>query len=1075
MTEQSPAEAIFFSALEKGTLEERAAYLDAVCREDSGLRRRVERLLEAHPKAGGFLEPTAAYVPGAEEAGTVIAERYKLLEQIGEGGMGAVWVAEQTQPVRRKVALKLIKAGMDSHSVLARFEAERQALAVMDHPNVAKVLDGGLTESGRPFFVMEYVKGVPITEYCDATRLSVHERLQLFAQVCQAVQHAHQKGIIHRDLKPSNILVAPYDDKPVPKIIDFGLAKAMNQSLTERTLHTAHGTVLGTPLYMSPEQAQLNNLDVDTRSDIYSLGVLLYELLTGTTPLEKKRFKEAAWDEVRRIIREEEPPRPSTRLSSTDTLPSLAACRHTEPLKLTRQIRGDLDWIVMKALEKDRTRRYETANGFAADVQRHLAGEPVQAHPPSTAYRLKKFVRRHKGPVLAGTLLVVALLLGVIGTSIGLVLADTARRRAESAEQNARDGRQKVDAARRAAERTAASLQIDLDLNEIQDDARLGLLRLARTLKGLPADVQELREFATVGILAVGQAFAPLLPPITHDGYDVTYEQLSPDARTLLTLGADRTARLWDTPTARPVAILRRGDERVVNCAISPDSRTVATDSEDGVLRFWDLPNGTFRAQSEPRPDRYGKYWLSNKMDRLIGDLRLSASRVVTQRYLGEEPDFCWTDEPLELWDSATGKRIARLELPDRDLNPILIELFGQKQPEDLLGLVWNHVQFAAQGRWITANAGRSTVVVFSSDDGRVLGRLTHPPLGPEDRGPYVLEPPSSRLLVTKVARREAKLDRWNSEFYFWEQGTWRRLPGVVSMAPKPGLSDPDHVWARELNEDLLLIVDHFDWRMCRPRDSESLAGSGSTEVLTPLEGLLPEGILRGESLLAPNGMLFNMRTGQRVIPPAGRRFHADLAQFAPDSRFVAHLSEDQVSIIDVITDKRLVTRRDDTESGPWAPLAYRPGFGMIGMIRSIFPEFFTHTSRSLLHTSRFLVIPTLPPEIAPDLLELWAQVAVRGEIGTDGNFAKWDESMGERKRQELAARPVPPMSFPFPGHVATDRLHWLRGEFDAAESDADQLRVAKQLLDRAEAAGDKVEAARWRAIAGSKADPPQK
>ena len=308
-----------------------------------------------------------------------VAGRYKLLEAIGEGGMGAVWVAEQTQPVRRKVALKLIKAGMDSKSVLARFEAERQALAVMDHPNIAKVLDGGLTETGRPFFVMEYVKGVPITEYCDAARLSMPERLQLFVQVCQAVQHAHQKGIIHRDLKPSNILVAPHDDRPVPKVIDFGLAKAMHQPLTEQTLHTAHGALLGTPLYMSPEQAQLNNLDVDTRSDLYSLGVLLYELLTGTTPLEKQRFKEAAWDEIRRIIREEEPPRPSMRLSSSQALPSLAAGRQTEPAQLTKLVRGELDWIVMKALEKDRTRRYETANGFALDIQRYLAGEPVLA------------------------------------------------------------------------------------------------------------------------------------------------------------------------------------------------------------------------------------------------------------------------------------------------------------------------------------------------------------------------------------------------------------------------------------------------------------------------------------------------------------------------------------------------------------------------------------------------------------------------------------------------------------------------------------------------------------------------
>jgi eukaryotic-like serine/threonine-protein kinase len=393
-------QAAFLEAVQAAAAE-RPAILDRLCGKDAELRRRVELLLCAHddsadlPPAGGGVDKTVAHVP-SEQPGTVVAGRYKLLEEIGEGGMGTVWVAEQTQPVRRKVALKLIKPGMDSKSVLARFEAERQALAVMDHPNIAKVLDGGLTETGRPFFVMEYVKGVPITDYCDATRLSVPERLKLFVDVCHAVQHAHQKGIIHRDLKPSNILVAPYDGRSVPKVIDFGLAKAINQSLTERTLHTAHEAVLGTPLYMSPEQALLNNLDVDTRSDLYSLGVLLYELLTGTTPLEKQRFKEAAWDEVRRIIREEEPPRPSTRLSSSEMLPALAAGRQMEPARLTKMVRGELDWIVMKALEKDRTRRYESANIFALDVQRFLAGEVVLAAPPSASYLLRKFVRRHR-------------------------------------------------------------------------------------------------------------------------------------------------------------------------------------------------------------------------------------------------------------------------------------------------------------------------------------------------------------------------------------------------------------------------------------------------------------------------------------------------------------------------------------------------------------------------------------------------------------------------------------------------------------------------------------------------------
>jgi hypothetical protein len=400
------------------------------------------------------VERTAAYVSPSEQSGTLIAGRYKLLEALGEGGMGTVWVAEQTEPVRRKVALKLIKPGMDSKSVLARFEAERQALALMDHPNIARVLDGGLTPEGRPFFVMDYVKGVPITQYCDDTRLSVPERLALFVQVCQAVQHAHQKGIIHRDLKPSNILVAPYDGRPVPKVIDFGLAKAIHQPLTEQTLHTGHETVLGTPLYMSPEQAQLNNLDVDTRTDIYALGVVLYELLTGTTPVERKRFKEAAWEEMRRIIREEEPPRPSARLSSTDTLPSLAACRQIEPARLTKLVRGDLDWMVMKALEKDRNRRYDTANGFAMDVQRFLAGEAVLAAPPSARYRLRKLARKYRGALT--TAAVIALLL-VAGTTVSVwqaVRATNAEGVAKSAAAEALEAQQ-AEAARAASEEKA--------------------------------------------------------------------------------------------------------------------------------------------------------------------------------------------------------------------------------------------------------------------------------------------------------------------------------------------------------------------------------------------------------------------------------------------------------------------------------------------------------------------------------------------------------------------------------------------------------------------------------------------
>src|SRR6516225_10160713 len=402
MSEPSlPEESIFAQALEITSAAERAAFLDRACGDNQGLRAEVEALLRAHEQSGDLLDlpekpPVTTDLPGHERPGTLLGP-YKLLEPIGEGGMGSVWMAEQTEPIQRRVAIKVVKEGMDSRQVLARFEAERQALALMEHPNIAKVLDARQTPSGRPYFVMELVKGQPITKYCDEKRLAVRERLELFGDVCRAVQHAHQKGIIHRDLKPSNVLVAPYDGKPVVKVIDFGVAKATGQRLTDKTLFTGYGALVGTPEYMSPEQAEVNNQDIDTRSDIYALGVLLYELLTGSTPLTRQRIKEAALLEVLRLIREEEPPRPSTRLSeSREALPSISAQRQTEPAKLTKLVRGELDWIVMKALEKDRNRRYETANGFAMDVQRYLADQPVLACPPSVGYRLRKLVRRNK-------------------------------------------------------------------------------------------------------------------------------------------------------------------------------------------------------------------------------------------------------------------------------------------------------------------------------------------------------------------------------------------------------------------------------------------------------------------------------------------------------------------------------------------------------------------------------------------------------------------------------------------------------------------------------------------------------
>ena len=379
--------------------------------------------------APSLVDPSEPWSTG-EGPGTVIGP-YKLLEQIGEGGFGVVFLAEQSHPLRRKIALKVLKPGMDTRQVVARFEAERQALALMDHPNIARVFDGGATPTGRPYFVMELVKGVPITEYCDANHLSPRQRLELFVSVCAAVQHAHQKGIIHRDLKPNNVLVSRHDTTPVVKVIDFGVAKALGQVLTDKTLFTGIAQLVGTPLYMSPEQAGMSDLDVDTRSDVYSLGVLLYELLTGTTPFDKDRFRTVGYDEMRRIIREEEPARPSTRLSTLgQAAATVSANRGSDPKHLTRLIRGELDWVVMKALEKDRNRRYESASALAADLHRYLHDEPVQACPPSTLYRVRKFVRRNRGPVLAASLLVLALVGGIVGTTLGLVRATVAEARA---------------------------------------------------------------------------------------------------------------------------------------------------------------------------------------------------------------------------------------------------------------------------------------------------------------------------------------------------------------------------------------------------------------------------------------------------------------------------------------------------------------------------------------------------------------------------------------------------------------------------------------------------------------------
>jgi WD40 repeat protein len=542
-----------------------------------------------------------------ENIGSVVASRVKLLERLGEGGMGTVWVAEQLQPVRRKIALKVIKEGMNSKAVLARFDAERQALALMDHPNIAKVLDGGTTANGRPFFVMEYVKGVPLTKYCDDARLSIAQRLELFVPVCQAVQHAHQKGIIHRDLKPANILVCLYDGKALPKVIDFGLAKAMHQPLTEYTLHTAHGVVMGTLLYMSPEQAEFNNLDVDTRTDIYSLGVILYELLTGTTPLGQKRFQDAAWQEMLRLIKEEEPAKPSAYLNSSDTLPTIAARRQTEPVKLTRLVRGELDWIALKALEKERSRRYETANGFARDVERYLADEPVEALPPSASYRLRKFMRRHRGAILTVATFVLLLVAGAAVSTWQAIRATVAEAEAKDQETIAKQN----ERAAIAQQKETAKQKIEADRQaKIAQDNEKRANEAVADLKYLNRILLAQAAFTSGNVYTAWERLLEVPPNqrrwewhylnrqyrggiFTMYGHGaVTSVAFSPDGTRLATASVDKTAKVWDARTGTLLFELKGHLGGVSSVAFSTDNTRLATASVDKTAKVWDAHTG---------------------------------------------------------------------------------------------------------------------------------------------------------------------------------------------------------------------------------------------------------------------------------------------------------------------------------------------------------------------------------------------------------------------------------------------------------------------------------------------------
>jgi eukaryotic-like serine/threonine-protein kinase len=575
MTENAhDAEAIFLAALDKTTPQGRVAYVEASCVGNHELLRRVRELLTCHEGSLGLLDApppglgcTLDMPASGEQPGTFVGP-YKLLQQLGEGGMGTVYMAEQDRPVRRKVALKVIKAGMDTRQVVVRFEAERQALAMMDHVNIARVLDAGATESGRPYFVMELIHGVPITKYCDDNRLTPRERLELFVPICQAIQHAHQKGIIHRDIKPTNVMISLYDGKPVPKVIDFGVAKATEQTLTDRTLFTQYGAMVGTLEYMSPEQAEINQLDIDTRSDIYSLGVLLYELLTGSPPFTRKDSKTAGMLETLRMIREQEPARPSAKLSTTEGLPTLATNRGMEPEKLRKLVRGELDWIVMRCLEKDRNRRYETASALAADVLRYLHDEPVKACPPSTLYRFRKFARRNRRAVITASAAALVVVLAVAGLATSTLLI--AR------------WQQATEKAREALRHDTYFHRIALAHRELSVD------NLGRALQFLGECPKDLRGWEWRYLMR----FCKVEPLVLRDKTEVNSLAFSPDGEFLASAAGDGAVKVWSSRTGAEVKAIAADADSVYSVVFHPDGRHVASAGADRKVKVWDWTTG---------------------------------------------------------------------------------------------------------------------------------------------------------------------------------------------------------------------------------------------------------------------------------------------------------------------------------------------------------------------------------------------------------------------------------------------------------------------------------------------------